>query len=500
MAMSSLGRGTKGKTRHKTSTLMVIMACQLMVVLDGTVVNIALPHIQSALHFNPADLSWTLNAYILTFGGFLLLGARAGDLLGRRRVLMAGIVIFTVCSLVAGVSTSSAMLLAARAIQGLGGALASPSALALLTTTFKEGRERTRAVAWYTGVSIGGSALGLVLGGIIVEWLSWRWIFFVNLPIGIALVAGAHAVLPETDRHHGRLDVAGAITSTTGMSALVYGLVRAATAGWTDVWTAASFAAGVALITAFVAIETRAEVPIVPLRLLSSRNRSISYLVRMFLVGGSFGQFFFLTQFAQDVLHYSSVETGICFVPLTAMLFVASQTSARVLTGRVPDKVQMLVGLTISAGALGYLTQLSSRSSYPELLTSLLLFGLGNGLAFVPLTNLGLSGVRHDDAGAASGLLNAAQQVGGAVGLALLVSVFGSADKAKSRHLSPHLSAATRFATAFVAGATRAFEVATGLVAACVVLVAVMRFPRRDEVNLSEEELAEVEAATAGLA
>ena len=279
-----------------------------------------------------------LNAYSLTFGGLLLLGARSGDLFGRRRVFLAGIALFTLRSLAGGFTTSAGLLLAARAMQGVGAAFASPSALALLMVMFQDGAERTRAIALYTAVSIGGSAVGLVAGGVLVQWTSWRWVFFVNVPIGIALLVLARRDLPETDRRTGRIDYPGALTSTFGMAALVYGFVRAASDGWGDGGTIAAFVAGLGLLTAFVLVELRVATPITPMRLFAGRDRSFSYVARLALVGGMFGMFFFLTQFEQNVLHYSALESGFAFLPLTAALFIASQLSARVLMAKVGSK------------------------------------------------------------------------------------------------------------------------------------------------------------------
>jgi EmrB/QacA subfamily drug resistance transporter len=416
-----------------------------------------------------------VSGYTLTFGGLLLLGARAGDLFGRRRVFLTGIVIFTLASLAAGLTTTSGLLLAARGVQGVGSALASPSALALLTVTFREGYERTRALASYTAVTVGGSAVGLVAGGLLVQWTSWRWIFFINLPIGVGLIVLGRSVLPETERHRGTVDVLGAITSTLGMTALVYGLVRAASTGWRDTITIGAFVAGVGLLASFVLIERRAVTPITPLRLFASRTRSTSLVARFLLVGAMMGVFFFLTQFLQDVLGYSASRTGVAFVPLTVMLFASSQLSARVLSGRFSNKAQILGGLTISAVGLLSLTRLSPHNSYIGVLVALLLFGFGNGVAFVPLTNMALGGVQKEDAGAASGLVNAAQQVGGSLGLAVLVTVFGAAARAKAHELPPGISAADHLAQTFAAGADRAFQVAAGLVLACLVLVATAR-------------------------
>ena len=320
---------------HPNLVLALILTCQLMVVLDATIVNIALHDIKTDLGFSSAGLSWVVNAYTLTFGGLLLLGARAGDILGRRRVFLAGIALFTLASLAGGFAANPGQLLAARAVQGVGGALASPSALALLMTMFPDARERTRAIGLYTAVSIGGSAVGLIAGGMLSEWASWRWVLFVNVPIGLVLLVLARPSLPETPRQRGRFDLAGAFTSTLGMGALVYGFVHAATAGWGADETIASFAVGLVLLTAFVATELRAEAPITPLRLFADRNRSSSYVARLLLVAGMMGMFFFLTQFLRGVLGYSDLVTGFAFVPLTAVVFTASQLSARVLVDRV---------------------------------------------------------------------------------------------------------------------------------------------------------------------
>ncbi|MDQ2748806.1 MAG: MFS transporter [Actinomycetota bacterium] len=450
-----------------------------MVVLDATIVNIALPDIKSALHFSPASLSWVVNAYTLTFGGLLLLGARAGDILGRRRTFLAGIGVFTLASLVGGFAQTSGQLLAARAVQGIGGALASPSALALLMTMFPQGRERTRAVGLYTAVSIGGSAVGLIAGGMLTQWVSWRWVLFVNVPIGLAVFALSRLVLPETARKTGRFDLSGALTSTIGMAALVYGFVHAATSGWGDPATLVSFVVGVALLVAFVLTELRAPSPITPLRLFADRNRSTSYVARLLLVAGMMGMFFFLTQFLQEVLGYSALKTGFAFLPLTAMLFIASMVSARVLVERFQGRTLMTVGIAFSTTGLLWMTQLSETSSYGSLLGPLLVFGLGNGIAFVPLTTAALDGVEPADAGAASGLVNVMQQVGGSLGLAVLVTVFGSASAHAAARPAAGDTARQIAQHAFVVGADRAFFVATLFLAATLVLIRVaMRAPQ----------------------
>ena len=478
---------------RRTAALAVILIAQLMVVLDATIVNIALPKIQTALSFSRTDLSWVLNAYSLTFGGLLLLGARSGDLFGRRRVFLAGIALFTLSSLAGGFTTSSGLLLAARAAQGIGAAFASPSALALLMVMFRDGAERTRAIALYTAVSIGGSAVGLVAGGMLVQWTSWRWVFFVNVPIGAVLLVLARRDLPETDRRTGKIDLPGALTSTIGMAGLVYGFVRAASDGWSDAGTLTAFVVGLVLLTAFVLVESRAVMPITPLRLFASRDRSFSYVARLALVGGMFGMFFFLTQFEQNVLGYSALQSGLAFLPLTAALFVASQLSARTLMAKVGSRALMVGGISISTTGVLLLTQLSEHSGYGLILGALLLFGTGNGLAFVPLTMSSLAGVDPADAGAASGLVNVMQQVGGALGLSVLVTIFGTASRNAAKHA---VAGAAGTAHVFVHAADRAFLAAAVLMALSVLMVASMRTKQQAKAAQGAER-SELEAVAA---
>jgi EmrB/QacA subfamily drug resistance transporter len=414
------------RVSHENLVLAVILTSQLMVVLDATIVNVALPKMQTALHFSPSGLSWVLNAYTLTFGGLLLLGARSGDLLGRRKTFVLGVVVFTVASLVGGFATSSGFLLAARAAQGVGGAFAAPSSLALMTTMFPDGKERLRAIALFTAVSVSGGALGLMLGGMLTEWASWRWVMFVNAPIGLAVVLAGRALLPETDPHPGRFDLAGAFTSTVGMGAVVYGFVRAATAGWSDAETIGSFVVGVVLLALFVRVELSAEEPITPLRLLADRSRTSANVARGLLFAGMFGLFFYLTLFLQDVLHYSSLKTGFAFLPMPTTVFAVSQLTSRRLSDLVPAKALMLGGIALGLGGFLLATQLDEHSTYPHVLACLLLFAVGNGMSFVPLTQAALAGVPLQDAGAASGLVNVTQQLGGALGVAVLVTVAGS--------------------------------------------------------------------------
>jgi EmrB/QacA subfamily drug resistance transporter len=458
--------------------LAVILVAQLMVVLDMSIVNVALPSIRTALDFSPSSLSWVLNGYTLVFGGLLLLGARTGDLLGRRRTFLAGIAVFTAASLVGGLAPSAGVLVAARAVQGMGAAFAAPAALAFLMSLFPEGRERTRALGLYTAVSVSGAAVGLLAGGMLTQWLSWRWVMFVNVPVGVALLLVAPVVLGRTPRRRGAFDVAGAATSTLGMTALVYGLVHAASDGWSDLVTIGAFVTGAVLLVAFLRIESRASEPTTPLELFASRTRSGAYVARLLMTAGMFGMFFFLTQFMQEVLGYSALQTGFGFLPVTVALFTASQLSARVLVDRYGHKPVMVAGALTSTISLLWLSQLSAGSGYVDVLGPLVLLGLGNGAAFVPLTAAGLSGVPPEHAGAASGLVNVAQQVGGSLGLAVLVTVFGNAASGAGR--TGGSSPAAQLAHFFVTGADAAFLAAAVLLAGTVAVVASVM--RRDTV------------------
>ena len=419
-----------GPTRRRGRpglALVIMLSAQLMIILDLTVVNIALPHIQTGLNFSAASLSWVLNAYTLTFGGLLLLGGRAGDILGRRRVFLAGIALFTLSSLAGGLATTDWMLLVARALQGVGGALASPAVLALVVGSFTEGRERTRALGIYSAVAMGGASLGLVLGGVITEWLSWRWVLFVNVPVGIVVLAVTPLFVTESARQPGRFDLTGAVTSTGGMTALVYAFIRAAASGWGDRVAVAAFAVAVLLLGLFLVTEARARQPITPLRLFADLGRSGSYLARLLLVAGMFGMFFFLTQFVQEILGFSPLAAGVAFLPLTLTVFGVSRAAPRLIP-RFGGTRLMLAGMLPVIAGMAWLAQVSAGTSYlAGILGPMLLLGTGMGLVFVPLTAASLAGVAPTDSGAASSMVNVMQQVGGSLGLAILVTVFGTA-------------------------------------------------------------------------
>jgi EmrB/QacA subfamily drug resistance transporter len=457
-----------------------MLSAQLMVILDATVVNIALPHIQSGLHFSATSLSWVLNGYTLTFGGLLLLGGRAGDILGRRRTFMAGIALFTLASLAGGLANDAGLLLAARALQGVGGALASPAVLALIIGSFSEGRERTRALAIYSGVISGGASLGLVLGGIITEWLSWRWVLFINVPIGLAVLAVTPLFVAETPRAPGRFDLAGAVTSTAGMASLVYAFIRAAASGWGDHLAWGAFAAATVLLAAFVLNETRARQPITPLRLFASRDRSGSYAARLLLVAGMFGMFYFLTQFLQDVMGFSPLRAGVAFLPMTITLFVVSRLTPRVMP-KIGTKRLMIIGMVPVIVAMAWLSRVSPGTTYwADVFVPMTLFGIGMGAVFVPLTTASLAGVRPEDSGAASSMVNVLQQVGGSLGLAVLVAVFGTVYRNALSHPLAHATPLAQAHHALAHGMGIAFGLATLLdVATLLVIVVLIRGQRR---------------------
>ena len=446
MSNSSANGNPRGTTAgHQGMLLTVILVSYLMIVLDISIVITGLPKIQAELQLSAADLSWVQNAYTLVFGGLLLLGARAGDILGRRLMFVVGLGVFTVASLAVGVAQSAIGLLAARALQGVGAAILAPSTLALLSANFAEGPERTRAVGLYGAIAGIGASAGLVLGGILADLLSWRVGFFINLPIGIALMFGAQRYLVETERRAGQFDLLGAVSSTLGMSALVFGLVHAASAGWQDTMTQSALVGGVALMTLLIWNEARVAQPIMPLRLFASRERSAAYLGRMLFLGGMLGFWFFTTQYLQGVLDYSPLAAGLAFLITTLPNFVTALLVPR-LTHRFGNQRVLTVGLLIATlGLAGLACATSLAGSLTALAFPMMLIGIGQGGTLSPLTIAGVAGVAKEDAGAASGLVNAAHQLGGSLGLAILVVVFASVDP----HLvDPHVELAHRISAA----------------------------------------------------
>jgi EmrB/QacA subfamily drug resistance transporter len=456
--------------RHLGIALAIITAAQLMIVLDASVVNIALPSIQADLGFSQANLSWVVNAYVLAFGGLLLLGGRVGDLLGRRRIFMFGIALFTLASFLGGIAQGEATLLIARALQGVGAAIASPTALALITTTFPAGPPRNRAMAVYAAMSGMGAAIGLIVGGSLTE-VSWRWTLFINIPIGILLLVLIPRFLGESPRQHGEFDFLGAAVGTGGLVSLVYGLTHAASHEWTSPTTIITLAVGVALLLLFVSVESRIEHPLLPTRILADRTRAVSFVSMLIMGAAMFSMFYFISLFVQQVLGYSPLKAGVAFLPFTVGLIVAAQT-ASTLASRVDPRWIAGGGALISAfGMWGY-TLLDVDSTYvADLLPWILVLSVGMGLVFVPLTLTAVSRVAREDSGVGSAVLNTMQQVGGALGLATLGTVAVQAAQNKAEELG-QLAQSGAFdpdliaAAAQTHGATQAFWVAAVMILA----------------------------------
>ncbi|MFB9236059.1 MFS transporter [Plantactinospora siamensis] len=453
-------------TRHRLA-LAIIVTCQLMLILDATVMNVALPRVADDLRFSPTGLAWVLNSYTLAFGGLLMLGGRAGDLLGRRRMFVAGIALFTLASLAGGFATSPGWLLAARVLQGVGAAAAGPNTIALITTTFTEARERLRALALLSGVASAGFAIGLIVGGLLTELASWRWVLFINVPFGVAAVLLAPRFVREPARHPGRLDLPGAVTASAGVAALVYSFITAAGEGWSNPTAQLALGAGLVLLAAFVFIESRTRQPLLPLRLFADRDRAAGFLNFLLGPAAMMSMFFFLTQFLQQVRGYTALTTGLAFLPLAAGMFAMTRLVPRLLP-RLGPKPLALTGTALMVGGVGWLTQLHVGSGYlTGLLGPMLLMGLGGGLAFVPLTPVIMAAVPPRDTGAAGGVLQTMQQTGATLGLSILVTVFGAAVRgAAGSHPGPNGER-----QALVHAMTSAFSVSV-LIAALAFLVA----------------------------
>ena len=452
--------GAASPPRNLNLALIVIAAAQLMVVLDVTIVNIALPSIQRALRFTPTGLEWVVNAYTLVFGGLLLLGGRVGDLFGRRRMFVVGIGIFTVASLAGGLATNSAWLLAARAAQGVGGAIVAPTVLSLIADTFPEGAPRNRAMGVFAAMAGAGGAIGLLLGGVITTYLSWRWVLFVNVPIGILLAFAAPRVLAASEGRRGQLDLPGALSATSGMTLLVYGLNRAATSGWGNNLTVAALAGAAILLASFILIELRAEQPLVPLRIFADRNRSGGYAISLAIGVALFGMFFFLTQFIQNILGYSPLNAGFAFLPTTVAIVLTAAVVSQ-LMGRIGPRLPITLGPLLVAGGLFWLSRMTAHTTYwPGVLGPMVLLGAGIALIFVPLSLIAISGAHPRELGLASALLNVGQQVGGSIGLALLGTV--AATVTKNNLPRPPLSLGA-VNNAVVAGYSSALEVGTAI-------------------------------------
>ncbi|WP_228830925.1 MFS transporter [Nocardia elegans] len=448
--------------------LVTLLTCQLMIVLDITVMNVALPRIQHDLHFSATGLSWVMNAYTLVFGGLLLLGGRAGDLFGRRRLFILGTVLFTLASLGGGLAPSAAWLIVARIVQGLGGAMAGPNTLALLTTTFADPKMRVRVLALFSGMSSAGFAIGLILGGLLTQWLSWRSVLFINVPFGLAVALLAVRYLPDAPRRRAHLDLPGAVTATGAVAALVYGFISAAAHGWDDVTTDVSLTVGVVALVAFLLIERRAVQPLLPLHLFADRNRAAAY-ANMFLgpMAGT-SMFFFLTQYLQEVRGMSALATGFAFLPTAVTMFTMIRLIPRLLP-RFGPKPVTLVGTAAMIAGLVLLTLLDTDTGYfPLLAVATVLMGCGIGLAFSPLNVIIMANVAPEEAGAAGGALQTLQQTGAALGLAVLVTVFGTAVRAASGS-AVHV---------LVSGITTAFAAAAGIAVLTLLVASTFRSVR----------------------
>ncbi len=453
--------------------LAVLVAAQFMVVLDVAIVNVALPSIKTDLHFSQESLQWVITAYAIMFGGVLLLGGRMADLLGRRRLFLAGIGLFTLSSLLAGFAWSEGSLIAFRAAQGLGGALLAPAALSILTTTFAEGRERNIALGIWGAVSGSGAAAGVLLGGLLTSSLDWSWIFFINVPVGIALVVAGPFILRESraDLGHRHFDFAGAATVTGGLMLLVYAMTRATEIGWGTGETIGLLAASAALILAFVAIELRSRAPLLPMRIFRLRTLTGAN-VTAFLLGTSvFSQFFLGTLYMQQVLGYSAIETGVAYLPLTLTIIVLAAVAQNLVT-RIGVRRVMPVGLALATGSLVVLAQVPANGHYFfDLFPAFLVSAVGLAFTFVPMTIAALMGVEDADAGVASGLLNTSQQIGGAIGLAAASTI---ATTFTSHYVGSHAGASALSGPALTYGFQITFYVLAGLAALAAVLSATL--------------------------
>jgi EmrB/QacA subfamily drug resistance transporter len=448
--------------RRRWIALALLCVAQFVVVLDASIVNVALPTIGSALNFSQDNLSWVVNAYVLTFGGFLLLGGRMADLLGRRRVFMGGLVLFALASLAGGLATNDAQLIAARAVQGLGAAILSPAALSIITTTFRDGAERNKALGAWGAVAGSGGAAGVLLGGILTEYAGWEWVLWVNVPIGLIAAAIAPRLIAETRQESGTraFDIGGAISVTAGLAMLVYALVEAPNAGWGSGQTIGLLAGAVALLGAFVAIERRSASPLVPFSIFRIRTLTGANVVGLLTGASLFSMFFFISLYMQNVLGYSAIKAGLSYLPLAVSIIIAAGVASQLVT-KVGFKPILAIGMLLISGGLLWFGQISPDGGFlTDVLGPSLLAAVGLGFAFVPQTIAAVSGVADHAAGLASGLINTTQQVGGALGLAVLSTVaFPQIDDAAAASGGqPSLSALTDgYADAFMVGSAIAF-------------------------------------------
>ncbi len=461
--------------------LILVIAClaQFMVVLDATIVNVALPSIQHGLQFSASSLPWVVNAYTLVFGGFLLLGGRAADLLGRKRLFMAGIALFSLASLLNGLAQSSGMLIVGRGLQGLGGALVSPAALSIITTTFTSQAERTKALGVWSAIAAGGGAVGLLLGGVLTDLASWRWIFFVNVPVGVIALAAAMRFVPESriDVEHRSFDLAGAVTVTGGLVVVVYAIIKAQAYGWGSARTIGLMAAGLVLLAAFVAIERRAVAPLMRLSIFRIRTLAVADTVLLLVASGMFGMFFFASLYVQEILGYSPLKAGLAFLPVTAGIVIGAGIAQQAIK-RFGVRNVSIAGTSLATAGLVVLTQLPVHGSYvANLLPGLMPMSIGMGLMFVPITLLATGGVTANDAGLASGLFNTSQQVGGSLGLAILSTLAASQTTNLLHSAAGHVTNAAVL-VARVSGYHVAFAAAAVMLGAGAVILVLALRPR----------------------
>ncbi|HEX8714409.1 MAG TPA: DHA2 family efflux MFS transporter permease subunit [Solirubrobacteraceae bacterium] len=481
-------------SRAKSIALALLAMTQFVIVIDASIVNIALPSIGRALRFSQDDLSWVVNAYTLTFGGFLLLGGRLADLMGRRRMFMVGLILFSFASLAGGLAQSEPWLIAARAVQGMGGAIVSPAALSIITTTFAEGAERNRALGVWGAVAGAGGAAGVLLGGILTSGLSWRWVLFVNVPIGIACALLAPRVLEESHAEHEErgFDIPGAVTVTAGLALLVYALVEAVNVGWGSAQTLLEIAGAIVLLAVFVTIELRSRAPLMPLSIFRLRTLRGADVVALLIGMSLFSMFFFVSLYMQQVLHYSALKAGVSYLPL-AVGIILSAGAASVGVTRFGFKPILLTGLLFVAGGLFWFSRAPGTGGTfaANVLGPSLLAAIGLGLSFVPVTIAAVTGTRSHEAGLASGLVNTAQQVGGALGLAILATVANSRTQ-DLLHAGQHNAA-----IALTKGFDRAFLVGAGFALAGAALTIVLISTRDSRSHARAAQGAETAEAVA---
>ena len=474
------------RTTNPWVILVLICFAQFMVVLDATVVNVALPSIQNNLGLSEANLQWIVNAYTLVFGGFLLLGGRAGDLLGRKRLFLGGLVVFTLASLLDGLAVSSGMLIGSRALQGLGAAFISPAALAIISTTFKEGADRAKALGVWAAIAIGGSAVGLVLGGALTQTLSWPWIFFINVPVGVAVFLFSLRLVPESkdEAAHRSFDIAGAVSVTGGLMALVYAIVTAQRDGWGSAQAIGTFVVAAALLVGFVFIELRATAPLVRLSIFRTRSLTTANVVMFLVASGLFAMFFFNSLYIQRVLGFGPLKAGLAFLPFTAGIILSAGFASN-FAPRFGVRPIAIGGMIVTSIGMLLLTRLPVHGSYAaDVLPSLVVTSLGLGCVFLPLTLVATTGLENEDQGLASGLFNTSQQVGGALGLAIL-STFAASATSGDHGVSKSAALVDGFHVAFAGGA----------IFILVALVALLALLRRHHVEQIGAEAATVHVA-----